>query len=38
MARKFKISFTNSIMPNFKMLLIDNFNFNYNKNSFTRSA
>jgi hypothetical protein len=34
----FKISFTNSIMPNFKMLLIDNFNFKYNKNSFTRKC
>jgi hypothetical protein len=34
----FKIRFTNSIMPNFKMLLIDNFNFKYNKNSFTRKC
>ena len=34
----FKINFTNSIMPNFKMLLIDNFNFKYNKNSFTRKC
>lgn len=34
----FKISFTNSIMPNFKKLLIDNFNFKYNKSSFTRKC
>ena len=32
----FKISFTNSIMPSYKKLLIDN--FNYNKTSFTRKC
>jgi hypothetical protein len=36
--KSFKLTFTNSILPNFKKLFIDNFHFNFNQNFFTRNC
>ncbi len=35
---KFKVNFTNSILPNFKKILIDNCKYTYNKKFFTKKC
>ena len=37
-SKSFELTFTNSILPNFKKLFIDNFHFNFNQNFFTRKC
>ena len=35
---EFKINYTNSVLPNFKKLLIDKFNFKFKNSSYTKKC